>query len=124
MNQSKHPHKKYKQLTRQLRRACKYLKWEFSLWTDVINRCSIDDGVAFTIDKVEYFVSTIDDKEYYAAVMVQYHGSRDEPPSEDEQVLKGPNVTHPESLVIRILDAHWQVRRQWTMEALAPEEQG
>jgi len=113
---------KYRKLVANLRKACKLLKWKFSTDTDIIDRWGIDDGVAFTIDGVEYFASSVDGQRYYGAIVVQYHGNREEPPSEDEQVLKGDAVSRPEFLVMRFIDAHWLVRRQWTNEALIPEE--
>jgi|SRR5579862_2008404 len=114
---------KYKKLIENLQKACEFLGWEFSLDTNLIDRADVEDGIAFTIDKIEYMVAT-NGAGYYTSFMVQYHGNRDEPPSEDEQAIDGDNVTHADSLVSRILQAHWQVRFQWVMESLVPEEQG
>lgn len=117
---------KYKKLIRNLTEACKILSWEFSTETDLVDRWCIEDGVAFTIDKVEYFVSRLDlpnttEAFYYAGIMIQNHGHREEPPSEDEQELKGNpvderNIHH---LLKRIIDTHYDVRCAWIAEHLA-----
>jgi hypothetical protein len=111
---------KYKKLIRNLSEACKLLKWDFSTETDLVERWSMDDAIGFTIDKVEYFVSiTTDEKSHYAAVMVQNHGSRHEPPSEDEEVLMDGIREKPENLLNSIIYAHWGVRTSWVAEHLA-----
>ncbi len=117
----------YVKLVDHLRKACKQLHWKFSLETDLVKRWEIEDGIAFTIDGVEYAVTSTDagggwgKHHYYALVVVQHHGNREEPPSEDEYVLSGHNTRMPEQLVTRFMDAHWKERRSWVGEALMEE---
>ncbi len=120
---------KYKELKRQMKQACRELKWKFSVDSGILKRFDVEDGFGFTIDKVEYMVTffgaedtTLQFDGYYASTIVQEHGNREEPPSEDEMILTGENSTSPDGLMMRILNAHWKVRLQWALEALQTED--
>jgi len=118
---------RFRRLHEQLAFASNQLGWKFEENIDVLNRFELTDAFGFSIDGVEYFVSKIDYRSlkgtyYYAAVVIQHHGNRYEPPSEDEQPLKGDDTERPERLLGCILDAHWGVRRNWVMENLMTDE--
>lgn len=119
---------KYKELKRQMKQACRQLRWKFSLDTDILKQFDVEDGFGFTLDNLEYVVAFFASENktrqfdgYYAYTIVQYQGNRDEPACEDETILMGENSTSPEGLISRILDAHWKVRLHWVMEGLQPE---
>lgn len=119
--------KKYKTLVEHLRLVCKSLRWKLAFDTDLKERFDVEDGIAFTIDEIEYVVCFFDgqksdkiqfDNGYYVSTTVQYPGNHEEPSSEDEVVLTCQNSKTPEALINTIVKWHWGNRFQWAMEAL------
>ncbi len=106
--------KEYEPFITAFENVCKVLGWQVKFKQD------IDRMLQVVIDGCQYVMApqTNDSPEqplYYLSVMVQYHGNRDEPPSEDEKVL-GESFRNPRRAVTTLVDAHWSQKRQWALE--------
>ncbi len=116
----------YKEVDKHLKLVCESLRWPYKENPEISETYDLGEGsvFGFSIDNVDYLIAidpNAEDEGYYASVLVQYHGNRYEPPSEDEKVLPGDNTKEPSGLISRILDAHWSLRKQWALESCHPE---
>jgi hypothetical protein len=134
----------FERTVKQLRKASKEMRFKFKLSRDIDKRYELLDpasgiGFGFELDGMEYLISQymapkpaanegeIDKEEirYFGAVIVQDHGSREEPPSEDLKYLT--NLTKnaylkPQNVIPTILKAHSDWQLSMVCEGLADDE--
>jgi hypothetical protein len=106
----------YERLVEDVRNACKSLGWKLEVKQD------IDEMLYLVLDDCDYFVAPSmvhreDKPAYYLGAMVPNHGTRWEPPSCDDVTVSKQDQERPESHLSALLDAHFQIRKDWAMQA-------
>lgn len=106
--------KEYEPFVKAFESTCKVLHWHVRFKQD------IDRILHVVLDGCVYYVAPQQNDSpesplYYLSVLVQYHGNRDEPPSEDESSL-AEGFRQPRRVIRALIDAHWQQKRQWALE--------
>lgn len=106
--------KEYETFVKAFESVCKVLDWKVQFKQDIDRLLQVViDGCVYNVapqqnDSPEHPV-------YYLSVMVQYSGNRHEPPSEDEKSL-AQGFREPRRAIVALIDAHWQLKREWAIE--------
>lgn len=110
--------KVYDKLVQKVMEVCKQLGWiELAFEQD-------DETLFIVIDHVRYLVGPDngvhpkDRPVYYAGIMIQHLGNREEPPSEDETTISKVSTPVPEFLLGCIIMAHTHLRLNWILEEI------